>query len=83
MRRQQIFSPAELDVLLCGERSIEWDKASLQEHIKLVSNEQGLSLSLSLSLARSLSLSFPSPSLPRPRPLSPLALVRALPCNCT
>ena len=38
---EQIFSPAEMDVMLCGERSIEWDKASLQQHIKLVSNEQG------------------------------------------
>jgi len=37
----EIFSPAEMDVVLCGERSIEWDKASLQQHIKLVSNEQG------------------------------------------
>jgi len=32
-----------MDVVLCGERSIEWDKASLQQHIKLVSNEQGAS----------------------------------------
>ena len=31
-----------MDVVLCGERSIEWDKASLQQHIKLVSNEQGM-----------------------------------------
>lgn len=38
---QQIFSAAEMDVMLCGERSIEWDKPSLQQHIKLVSNEQG------------------------------------------
>jgi len=37
----EIFSSAEMDVMLCGERSIEWDKASLQQHIKLVSNEQG------------------------------------------
>jgi hypothetical protein len=37
----QIFSAAEMDVMLCGERSIEWDKASLQQHIKLVSNELG------------------------------------------
>ena len=37
----QIFSAAEMEVMLCGERSIDWDKDSLQQHIKLVSNEQG------------------------------------------
>mmetsp|Transcript_22218 Transcript_22218/g.44732 ORF Transcript_22218/g.44732 Transcript_22218/m.44732 type:complete len:147 (-) Transcript_22218:24-464(-) len=30
-----------MDLLLCGERRIEWDKESLEQHIKLVCNEQG------------------------------------------
>ena len=37
----QIFSAAEIELMLCGERVIEWDKASLEQHFKLVSNEQG------------------------------------------
>jgi hypothetical protein len=43
-RGAQIFRPSEMELLLCGERRIEWDKDSLQQHIKLVSNEQGLSV---------------------------------------
>jgi len=37
----QILSAAELGVLLCGERVIEWDRASLEKNLKLVCNEQG------------------------------------------
>uniref|UniRef100_A0A7S0H648 HECT domain-containing protein n=1 Tax=Hanusia phi TaxID=3032 RepID=A0A7S0H648_9CRYP len=37
----QIFSASEIELMLCGERVIEWDKASLEQHFKLVSNEQG------------------------------------------
>ena len=32
---EQNFSPAEMDVVLCGERSIEWDKASLSSTLSL------------------------------------------------
>jgi len=37
----QIFSAAELSAMLCGERTIEWDRESLEKNLKLVSNEQG------------------------------------------
>ena len=61
---EQIFSPAEMDVVLCGERSIEWDKASLQQHIKLVSNEQGLPCAhaLLLRIIAPINLRFISPN---------------------
>ncbi len=36
----QMFSAAELGVMLCGERVINWDREALEKHLKLVSNEQ-------------------------------------------
>lgn len=47
----QILSALELGVMLCGERKIEWDRASLEKNLKLVCNEQVLAPLLLLSLA--------------------------------
>lgn len=35
-----IFGAAELSVMLCGEKTIEWNKEMLEKSLKLVSNEQ-------------------------------------------